>query len=365
MSTIRSHALPQLDSVRGLACLIVLISHYSVLFPDVRDFLLHTPFAFLFSAATAVSFFFSLSGFVLGLALITNKGGGYTNFFVRRLSRIYLPYVFSLCLSLFCFWAFKNNLKIDLGPWFAQIWPLNLDKTAILNHFLFLGKYDSGVLNPVYWSLVIELRISIILPLIFVLIMKNEKHAVWIILVCLGLGLLSKSALGHDLLLDTFIYLPNFIFGILAAKYFFYQSWSVSKRNYLITCVLILFTEPLLSIVGIRSQSVNSLLTGLFSAFVILYLANHPPRQLIRTSFVYLGRISFSIYLTHSTVLISLIYLLYGILPNIFILLTSLFLTLVISILCYRFIEAPSILLGKTLAYAIKNYSVNSKRDVS
>ncbi|ELY2669470.1 acyltransferase [Cronobacter sakazakii] len=76
------------EGIRGLACLMVLISHLTLIFfpylHGQQDHLIKThldkvifqlPFGFLYSGSTAVYIFFALSGFILTYALCLCKQG--------------------------------------------------------------------------------------------------------------------------------------------------------------------------------------------------------------------------------------------------------------------------------------------------
>lgn len=64
---------------------------------------------------------------------------------------------------------------------------------------------------------------------------------------------------------------------------------------------------------------------------------------------VFLGKISYSLYLYHFIVLIGSIYLLYKILPIWAILSIAFVLSFALATLAYHFVERPSITLGKRL----------------
>src|SRR5262245_4346370 len=96
----RTTFFPELEAARGLAALIVVIFHVFVtLEPKRQVFETHglaqaiSNFALtaLFNGSGAVTFFFVLSGFVLGISLDRFNGvtlAGCTEFVVRRLFRI-------------------------------------------------------------------------------------------------------------------------------------------------------------------------------------------------------------------------------------------------------------------------------------
>ena len=90
----RDHAL---DGIRGIACLIVLISHFMQFFlPSVfvqnqidhygEKYISETPFNILYNGHFAVMLFFVLSGMVLSIPFFKGKGLGKV-----RISRSFLP----------------------------------------------------------------------------------------------------------------------------------------------------------------------------------------------------------------------------------------------------------------------------------
>ena len=69
-----------------------------------------------------------------------------------------------------------------------------------------------------------------------------------------------------------------------------------------------------------------------------------------------MGEISYSLYLIHPVVLISMVHIFYGEILIPYILLISFLLTLFFSWLCYKCIEKPSINFGKKIIKLNKEY---------
>src|ERR1700704_3301212 len=93
----------ELDSLRGVAALTVVFHHFSrICSPRVIYFLDRTPFRLLVAGHQAVILFFLLSGFVLTLPYKKNDRLNYGPFLVKRVCRIYLPYLGALALAILC-----------------------------------------------------------------------------------------------------------------------------------------------------------------------------------------------------------------------------------------------------------------------
>lgn len=101
---------PRLESLRGLAALVVCVQHAMSVFADdapsaVKDALLAA-----FNSAAAVIFFFVLSGYVLGRAL--ERDGALASYLGRRLFRLIPPFVAAVLFAFAC----ERLLRIDPIP---------------------------------------------------------------------------------------------------------------------------------------------------------------------------------------------------------------------------------------------------------
>ncbi len=84
----------ELDSLRGVAALTVVLHHFSRICPEnFTHLLIRTPLRLLLAGDQAVILFFLLSGFVLTLPYKKNTSLSYGPFLLRRVCRIYLPYL--------------------------------------------------------------------------------------------------------------------------------------------------------------------------------------------------------------------------------------------------------------------------------
>ena len=81
---------PQLDALRGIAALMVVINHFVLVGP--LWWVTKSPLRVLALGHEAVILFFVISGFVLTLQLTSDRRVTYRDYVVKRICRIYLPY---------------------------------------------------------------------------------------------------------------------------------------------------------------------------------------------------------------------------------------------------------------------------------
>jgi peptidoglycan/LPS O-acetylase OafA/YrhL len=112
MSAHLNHALPQartaegtrkltqLEAIRGIASVIVIVHHYAIAFvPGLKPALHGTPGAFLVNGEGAVTLFFVLSGFVLTRRYFFSGKGDVTGAALKRLPRLLVPAAFSTLIG--------------------------------------------------------------------------------------------------------------------------------------------------------------------------------------------------------------------------------------------------------------------------
>ena len=162
----------ELDGLRGIAILQVLIWHYFVgpISPQLISPLLHKCLGLTWSG---VDLFFVLSGFLLGGILMDNKNS--TNFFrvfyLRRCCRILPLYFLWILIFVIIVHAFK---ELTFEYPYLSIFDLNIYHWVAIKHyltftqnFLMAQHHDWG--NQwfgVTWSLALEEQFYLVLPLI-------------------------------------------------------------------------------------------------------------------------------------------------------------------------------------------------------
>jgi len=386
--------LDELDSLRWLAALSVLAGHFMLVFPIIGDtqtpgdapwwlkLAAFSPLRILWAGHEAVVFFFILSGFVLSLPFLGEKKPvPYYLYLMKRILRIYSPYVFAAAGAILLRELCYTGDIPGVSAWFNQSWRIPASWSVLRDHLVLIDSFNNCAFDPVLWSLVHEMRISIVFPILIYLVRFREKTSIGIALALSGLYWLMISlkfkgviSYQHDYF-ATLHYMGMFIVGGLLAKY---RRDIVSRISDLGRGIKLLFL-----VVGVLAYSNAfwlpyycnfhiSLVKTLFhktiiqewmttfgvSIFIIISLGARLVSNFLSFSFVrFLGKISYSIYLFHVICLKVVITMLHSYIPIWGLLVLALGASFATATLSYYLVEIPSIHLGKLLTkrfYTVK-----------
>jgi peptidoglycan/LPS O-acetylase OafA/YrhL len=199
--------LPQLDGLRGVAILLVIIVHASLFVPQ-RIAAGRAYFSVAALGVFGVDLFFALSGFLITGILLDARGSPhyYRNFYVRRALRIFPLYYGFLIVYGFVFPWLASSLFHSL--------PGNARGTAYL--FLYASNYgmafDPGFFASVnldvqvFWSLAVEEQFYLIWPLVVASL--SRQRLLWVcgtILVLVPLLRVTLASVGVSSLAINFM----------------------------------------------------------------------------------------------------------------------------------------------------------------
>jgi peptidoglycan/LPS O-acetylase OafA/YrhL len=355
----------QLDSLRGLAACSVVLCHSTNVLPGVYDdprrfwWLTETPLAMLRAGHAAVIFFFVLSGFVLSLPFL--KGPvSYPAFLFRRVCRIWIPYATAMVVAVGCAVWFHPAPVTGLSQWANQ--PIGFPNLQlILGHLLLVGAFANGTYDPVVWSLVYEMRISLLFPLLVLLLRLGAWWKVLGAAATLSVAELFLERLpfwsGSTDLPMTLHYAGLFVLGMVLARDMsklqaLYARLSFRTKSLLWLLALSCYGHQIWLFPDSKLQHVPLYRDGFTALGVSLFimLALSPSRfsaWLERKPLVFLGKTSYSVYLYHAVILLSLVHCFFGRVPLVLLWLGTGVLTVAIAALSYQVIELPSIRLGR------------------
>jgi peptidoglycan/LPS O-acetylase OafA/YrhL len=176
-----------LDSLRGLAALMVVLVHCLVcyqpaLFTHLSQNLINA-ILLVVSGRAPVIVFFVLSGFVLAKAS-TGANRLPLRFYIKRLLRL-LPAAYAGLLLGLLVNAFVTRINFHAPDSYLKYW-IAVHYQAHLSDLPDSMLFKSNFINPVYWTLHVELIGSLLLPFVVALMAKNAVNR-------LGLFALSLS----------------------------------------------------------------------------------------------------------------------------------------------------------------------------
>lgn len=350
----------ELDALRGVAAFVVLLHHCFLALPEpVLEqwlWLSRTPLRMLVLGRPAVILFLVLSGFVLTLSLVSRNAPTYGKFVVRRIFRIYAPFAISIFLAALAYSLVDPRPLPQLSEWFRVAMPSGQPSfEQIGSHLLMVGREEDVVLNNPMWSLIVEMRLSIVFPFLFFMLFRRRRVLVAALIASLlvseairefgpmGLEPSFNASAGEAGLLAVY-FAFFFLLGMALAA--FREDWTVtvSRLNRFQIAAITGF-----ALLGLSSR--NDLAAGLGAAALIMLLSCVPAmsRFMRNAALQWLGQVSYSLYLTHAIVIGIMVFAIGAALPQPVILLLAIPTALVVAHLMHHGVERPCMNLGRRL----------------
>ena len=314
----------ELDAIRGIAAIFVVLYHYTVQYGAIFGFTVAPFFRFEFGKY-GVELFFIVSGFVIFLTL--NKTTNPYDFIVSRFSRLYPAYWAAVILTFtVATMAALPNYGISLKNAFINL--------SMLQKFVHVPPVDG-----VYWTLVIELSFYIVMFIFFLTKQLKNITAIallWLFII-ISLNFIEQS-LG--------IHLPSFVRFILMLTYgnlfiagiMFYKIMHEKNLIHYLILLIALLTEYYLRGAVVWHVLFYYVLFFLFTSQNLKFLAMKP--------LVYLGTISYSLYLIHQNIGYVVIQWLesHDMINAVSAVLVPLVIVVIIAILMQKYIEKPALI---------------------
>lgn len=367
-SNITRPRLEMIEALRALAAFIILILHMvafsGMKLPSYLN-IIHTHFRL------GVPLFYTLSGFVLAYTYL-NKLQTHSQivcFYIRRFFRIAPLFYFMLIIT------------PALLPSYA---PTSL-RDILLNIGMIFGLIPGKQLSLVIagWSIGVEILFYLIFPL-FAIFTNSVRSGIiaWLIIMFISSCFLSATSpltsvsntmlAGTDTYLSILSQLPHFLSGIVA-----YLIWEktgfLQKRTLgigllsftILATTVIVYKESLILSLSSNGLRLELYIWSLLFMILILSLCFWPVKYLVNRITTNLGKISFSLYLTHPVImlLLSNVYIniskfIHSELGNFIICaVITMFSVTLISNITFKLIELPGMQYGKWLSNKFSNQS--------
>lgn len=320
-----------IDFLRFIAAISVVLYHIYY-HPTSRPDNFYANFFFKYGKL-GVPMFFVISGYCVMIALRHTKNP--IEFIIRRLFRIFPPYWFSLIFTLFIIVL----LRLLYGYNSVAILPKTGRDIFFTICMLTYPFTKIAPINWSYWTLLYEVLfyITVFLSSCF----KKQYFMFLLILITIGSYVVPSTDLGF---LSFFKFWPLFCLGIALFK-ILNDSKSQLILNVFLLCLALFAFYP-------AHQSVHFFIASILTA-ILIAIAHYKP--LPNNSISRLGDISYSIYLIHIPLTVYCFDQFRGLAPfrfnsllNFFLDILLLFGLICISKLTYKYIELPSINIGKS-----------------
>lgn len=305
-----NHRIKELDGVRGVAILMVILWHYVACLITEEDkgsflYYLSRPTVLFWSG---VDLFFVLSGFLIGGIILDHhqKQNFIKVYWLRRCCRILPVYILllSICLALKIttdparfHWLFNN-----LMPWWSYA-------TFTQNIMMGLNGSHGGHFLGITWSLAVEEQFYLFAP--FAMICLGQKWWVRSLIPLIISALVLRCFFpGFHSSINTLFRMDSLLSGVLISVLIRTPvTWSRILRTrgiFLATCIIMLAATIML----IRSNALGefiytwlALLYSIFLIVVLTYQGTSLTSVLRANSLTFWGRIAYGLYMYHQAVL--------------------------------------------------------------
>jgi len=367
----KSRRFAEFDSLRGVAAFTIMLDHWRRIYIARDEVPFFNPFHLLYIGHAFVLVFFALSGLVLSLPQASGKQVHFPSFVIKRIIRIYPAYLvaFLLAVAGCTLWHGSDFY----GRFFRNTWTAAPDRHSVLNGVFLVGSYNFHRYSTSFWTLVHEMRISLFVPLLCLGVLASELGVVALavaLLAALAVVLEKRSSLPIDVV-ETVTYLAVFIIGSLCAKHLHTLNRriaAVSRPLYwsaVLAVIAFMIAWPTLRYYLHLHAFAWEILLGLVAAAFIL-LSLRPDGLspfLLHRAPLFIGKISYSIYLLHGSILWVFAYLFAGRFSPVAWFPAFLIVTILASWALYTAVELPSIYLGRSIESAMKrNWSPSPRK---
>jgi peptidoglycan/LPS O-acetylase OafA/YrhL len=314
-----------LDGLRGVSALVVVVHHALLTIPvfagayydqggemprgSAEWLFTYTPLHILWAGTEAVYVFFILSGIVLLMPVLRAEKFDWIYYYPQRLIRLYVPIIAAVLFGLLLVLTITRTNDPQLGAWMVAR-PDEYSPVGVARDFVLIAG-TTYVVSPL-WSLQWEVLFSVALPLYVMFCVKALDAWWWKLILVFGVVIA-----GSWLELSALFYLSIFAVGALLVV-----RWKDIERV-AAKVSAVPWAWPLIFVVGVLLTCVRWELGALGMAdsdarrfawiavigctiLVLVAAFWRPARKILEGRVaLWLGTVSFSLYLVHEPILIA------------------------------------------------------------
>jgi len=325
---------PEIDSLRAIAVFFVIFFHFE---------LLNFSGGFI-----GVDVFFVISGYLITNLLLIDlrrKRFSLFEFYIRRIRRILPALYMVIVLSLIASYFILSPMHLN------RFGESSISSTLGVSNFFFWYEYGYFDFKKLYkpllhtWSLSVELQLYFFWPIFIFFLYKFCKGNFKIIVLLIILFCLTFSII-YSPRASGFFYFPGFRLYEFAIGSFTYFLKEDLKFKFNDTLFFIGILMLMVASLGFNENSIfpgsNALIPCLATSLILLMSENLKYfKNLILNNFlIYIGKISYSLYLIHWPLLIFYQYIVIEPL-SLFEKICLIIITILLSIFSYKFVELP------------------------
>ncbi|AWB85806.1 acyltransferase family protein [Mycetocola zhujimingii] len=324
MGTGQTERMHALDGVRGVAAVVVVLYHLTLMArprleetAGLWEWITQSPLRPLTAGSEAVLVFFVLSGLVVSIPALSATFD-WLRYYPSRLIRLYLPVIGAVLFAVALILVvprFPGAITPD--SWLDNRVASSISLGRIIEESSLLPETYTVV--NVLWSLRWEVIFSVLLP-VFIVVGLAVRRRPWLAAVVS----VALMVAGRVLEVDALVYLPTFFLGTLMAVHLpGIRAWAdrVNRRGgwfiwgaLAVASVVLLVLSWLTRDIAPAGSSASAALWGLAGAgaagLIVVAIGSPLAERMLSARLpLWLGRVSFSLYLVHVPVLASVAFL--------------------------------------------------------
>lgn len=344
IDNIHTGRLLELDALRGIAALSVMVYHYTVRYDQIYGSLKQPLFQFTLGEY-GVQLFFMVSGFVIFLTLDRTRHAA--DFVFSRFSRLYPVYWAAIFVTFFATTYGLPDRAVSI-------------ETAIVNLTMLQQWFGFKSVDGVYWTLAVELSFYFIMFFLYSTRLIRFFHCIivlWLLVIVGAEVSIRHFSLHIPWIIEQALLLKHgtwFIAGMV-----FYRLMKNKNLDSPLKCACQILLLSATAAIELYLNPDRLLVVMIFYMIFSLFIY-HKLGFLAILPLTFLGNISYGLYLIHQNIGYMTIQFLLSMEVDyaILLLIMPISVSIIIAVLLYRYIEKPSLRLMRGWW---KNSSIRNK----